>query len=87
MEDAADLAAADCVVSFTEAPRSTSSRGGRHVEFGMALGLRKHCVVIGPRENVFHCLPQVAIFRTLGQFIEQLPRHTALALLGNSSAS
>jgi len=45
------------VITFTETPRSSNSRGGRHVEFGIALGMRKRAVVIGPRENVFHCLP------------------------------
>lgn len=84
MEDAADLIEADCVISFTEAPRSTSSRGGRHVEFGMALGLKKHCIVIGPRENVFHCLPQVAIFESFEKFLPMVSRHTALALVAKA---
>jgi hypothetical protein len=58
-EDWDDLMAADCCISFTEAPRSSNSRGGRHVEFGAAMAAGKVCVVIGPRENVFHCLPDV----------------------------
>jgi nucleoside 2-deoxyribosyltransferase len=58
-EDWEDLLAADCVVSFTEEPRKTTTRGGRHVEFGAALALGKRVVVIGWRENVFHTLPQV----------------------------
>ena len=37
LDDVADLQDAEVVISFTEPPRSTSSRGGRHVEFGMAL--------------------------------------------------
>ena len=37
MEDWADLMAADCCISFTEPPRSSNSRGGRHVEFGAAV--------------------------------------------------
>lgn len=60
-EDWEDLMAADCCISFTEAPRSSNSRGGRHVEFGAALADRKACIVVGPRENVFHCLPLVAV--------------------------
>lgn len=59
LEDWNDLRRADVCISFTEAPRSTNSRGGRHVEFGAALGMNKQCVVIGPRENVFHHLPGV----------------------------
>jgi hypothetical protein len=34
-------------------------RGGRHVEFGLALAWSKHLIVAGPREHVFHWLPQV----------------------------
>jgi hypothetical protein len=61
-EDVLDLRAANVIVSFTEPPRSGPSRGGRHVEFGMALAMGKQVVVVGHRENVFHCLPQVAFF-------------------------
>jgi hypothetical protein len=58
-EDLADLQEATICINFTEEPRSTNSRGGRHVEFGFAFGTCKRCIVVGPRENVFHCLPQV----------------------------
>lgn len=58
-EDWGDLMAADICINFTETPRSTNSRGGRHVEFGAALAAGKMCYVVGPRENVFHCLPVV----------------------------
>lgn len=61
-EDLKDLEAAHVVVNFTEEPRGTSSRGGRHVEFGFALANRKRLIVVGPRENVFHCLGQVTVF-------------------------
>jgi nucleoside 2-deoxyribosyltransferase len=63
-EDLHDLVTSDCVISFTEAPRSSNSRGGRHVEYGMALALGKRCIVVGHRENVFHCLPTVEFFQT-----------------------
>lgn len=62
VEDWADMAAADCVISWTEEPRKTNTRGGRHVEFGGAIALGKRCVVIGYRENVFHHLPQVEFY-------------------------
>lgn len=61
-EDRSDLMAADCVISFTEIPRETKTRGGRHVEFGIALALGKRTIVVGHRENVFHCLPEVEFF-------------------------
>jgi len=58
-EDFIDVLAADTVLAFTEPPRASASRGGRHVELGIALATGKHVVVIGPRENVFCWLPQV----------------------------
>ena len=67
-EDYEDLMNADLVISFTEVPRSTNSRGGRHVEFGIALGCGKRVVVIGYRENVFHCLPQVEFYASFEEF-------------------
>ena len=61
-EDFEDLIQSDLVLSFTEEPRSSNSRGGRHVEYGLALALKKICWVVGPRENVFHCLPWIPVF-------------------------
>jgi len=55
-EDGDDVAAAQLLIAFTEAPRSVRSRGGRHVEYGIALALRKPVWLVGPRENVFHAL-------------------------------
>ena len=51
------------LIAFSEEPRAGgASRGGRHVEFGLALAWGKGVVVVGPRENVFHTLPQVEHF-------------------------
>lgn len=77
MEDVEDLRAADCCLSFTEAPRSTNSRGGRHVEFGLALGLGKRVIVVGHRENVFHCLPEVEYCATWADAKRVLSEGTA----------
>ena len=63
-EDWDDLFKADCVISFTETPRSTNGRGGRHVEFGIALGCGLDVIVVGPRENVFHYLKGVDVYET-----------------------
>jgi hypothetical protein len=69
-EDFNDVDRASMMISFTEEPRGTSSRGGRHVEFGMALASgHSPNVVIGHRENVFHCLPQVQFFPTFDEFL------------------
>ena len=61
-EDWSDLMAAECCIAFTEPQHSVNSRGGRHVEFGAALASGHRCIVVGPRENVFHCLPFVSVF-------------------------
>jgi nucleoside 2-deoxyribosyltransferase len=72
LEDWEDLDAADTVINFTETPRSTSSRGGRHVEFGAALAMDKRCIVVGPRENVFHCLPAVEVYANFDEALAAL---------------
>ena len=59
--DEADIRAADTLVIFTVAPTKGTKRGGRHVEFGIALALGKTLIVCGPRENIFHHLPMVKV--------------------------
>lgn len=76
-EDFDDLLEADIVISFTEEPRSSNSRGGRHVEYGMALALRKRCLVVGPRENVFHCLPWIPVFDSFNDANKSLKQTNA----------
>lgn len=65
-----DLLLSDTLVCFTEPEGSGCSRGGRHVEFGVALAYGKKVVVVGPRENIFHCLPVVAWFDVVTDFLE-----------------
>ena len=60
-EDIEDLLKSEICISFTEEPRATNSRGGRHVEYGIAIGAKQRCIIVGPQENVFHCLPQVLV--------------------------
>lgn len=63
MHDIDDVRAADICVAFTEEPHHPSpGRGGRHTEFGVALASGAHMVLVGPREHIFHCLPQVSQF-------------------------
>jgi len=61
-DDWEDVNAAELVISFTEPPRSNANRGGRHVEYGIALANKVRVVVVGYRENIFHWLPQVEFF-------------------------
>jgi hypothetical protein len=58
-DDRDDVLAADTLIAFTEQPHTGNSRGGRHVELGIALGVGKRIVIVGPRENVFCWLPEV----------------------------
>ena len=78
-DDMEDLLVADVVVNFTEAPRHGATRGGRHIEMGVALGLRRvgygwhQIYIVGPLENVFHALPEVdGRFDTWGAFLAHL---------------
>lgn len=72
-DDFEDVRASDTIVFFSEPPEAYSKRGGRHVEFGMALAWGKKLVVIGRRENVFHCLPQVQRYDTWIDFLLATP--------------
>lgn len=56
-EDIVDLENADLVIVFTD-PRKhpPCQSGGKHVEFGYALGRGKQVMVVGPAENVFYTL-------------------------------
>ncbi len=60
--DLEDVASADVCISFSEEPEQAQGRGGRHVEFGVALALGRRLMLVGPREHVFHRLPQVEHF-------------------------
>jgi hypothetical protein len=68
IEDVEDVVAANWTISLMEEPRS-NSRGGRHVEFGMAVALKHRLTIIGPRETVFHHLPEVEYFGTVEEFL------------------
>lgn len=73
--DLVDLRDAEVVVSFTD---GAHGRGGRQVEFGYALALHEsddprvwapRLVIVGPREHVFHCHPDVAVFAEFDHFL------------------
>ena len=70
-EDIADLEAAECFIGFSEAIRQPS-RGGRHVELGMALALGKRICVVGGLEHVFHTLAHVEHYATLEALLQAL---------------
>lgn len=68
-EDWNNVLRADVVVAFTESPVSGASRGGRHVELGLALAWGKKVIIVGPRENVFCTLPQIHHYWNWGEAV------------------
>ena len=66
-DDLNDLNAADVIVSFTG--QGGGGKGGRHVEHGYALALIARIVVIGPRENIFHCDPDTEVYPDFDAFL------------------
>jgi hypothetical protein len=71
--DLTDVVVADALVLFAEAPnRSAPFRGGRHVEFGYALRAGKTMFIVGPRENIFHELPDVRRFSDADELLDFL---------------
>jgi nucleoside 2-deoxyribosyltransferase len=77
--DLADLDRADAIICFTTPSRSTTSRGGRHTEFGYALGRGKAVIIVGPIENIFYALPDLAVFTDWPAALAQLQPAVALA--------
>jgi len=71
-EDIADVQSADMMIAFTEEPRSCASRGGRHVELGMAIAYGIPVTIIGPRENLFCWLPQISVAESFGYLLVEL---------------
>lgn len=78
LDDWEDVNAAELVISFTEPPRSKANRGGRHVEYGIALANKSRIIIVGHRENIFHWLPIVEFCATWNE---------ARALCGYNSTS
>jgi hypothetical protein len=47
-------------------------RGGHHTELGIALTMNRDVIIIGKRENVFHCLSGITVFQDWETFISWL---------------
>lgn len=66
LRDLADIQRSDLCVVLNPDAWTQAGTGGRHVELGYALGLRKPIVLVGPRTNIFHyladaiCAPDVS---------------------------
>jgi nucleoside 2-deoxyribosyltransferase len=70
--DLRDITEADIIISFTVSPVTLTKRGGRHVEFGIGLAQGKQMIVCGPKENIFHYLPEIKQFNTFEATLKYL---------------
>ena len=69
--DLEDVARSDLFILWTHERGSKQPGGGRFVEMGYALALKKRVVIVGPRENVFCDHPDVEAYDNLMDFINQ----------------
>lgn len=75
--DVVDVLDSDVLVNFTDepvehSPHSFAARGGRHVEYGLAIGAGVLRIVVGPRENVFHYLSDTIVVGTWEEALAEL---------------
>jgi hypothetical protein len=47
-------------------------KGGCHVEFGMAYSMGLELIIVGPRLNAFHYLPDITVLANESELIEHL---------------
>ena len=73
--DIEDVLSANCLILFSDPPRSTNSRSGKEVEFGIGLGTERHRLILcGPRSNIFHAYDGVEDYPTFAALDAQLTR-------------
>ena len=72
IDDVEDILNADVVVLFTIDGDTPTKRGGRHFESGFAYGRGRKLIVCGPRENIFHYLPDVTVCPTFEEVKQEL---------------
>jgi hypothetical protein len=68
-DDFSDIISSEMLIQITG---DTLTHGGRHTELGIALALKKLCVIMGPREQVFHSLPIIAVCKTPEEVVKIL---------------
>lgn len=69
IRDIEELRQVDSMICFTG---DTLSKGGRHTELGVAIGIGKVVHIIGPMESVFHRHPLVMQHDTVDNFMAWL---------------
>lgn len=85
--DIDDIARAEVFLFFSLDPEQPTKRGGRHVELGLAVAQGKRIIVIGPRENIFHFLPEIEVVPTFTAAIELLGLRPARSVSAASAAA
>lgn len=75
IHDIEDMDAAETMISFTT---TGGGKGGRHVEFGYGLATGKRMVLVGPREHIFHTLPQVEHYPDWSRLVIALSSETVV---------
>jgi hypothetical protein len=80
-KDVHDIYEADTLIFFTDLNHIFfpdklihQTRGGRHTELGLALGLQKRIILVGDRENIFHYLPKIEQVNTIDEMLEILDK-------------
>lgn len=68
--DLDDIVAADVMLFFAEDPLVGIPRGGRHFEHGFAYAQGLEMFVIGPKENIFHYMPNMKHYETFKDFLK-----------------
>lgn len=72
-EDLEDVSLANALIALSEPSENIYGRGGRHVEYGYAVAQGfMELYVVGPRENIFHYMPDVIVTSTIDELIEYL---------------
>jgi hypothetical protein len=77
-KDLHEILNSDAVILFTQDPLIPFCRGGRMHEAGFAMGAGKTVIVCGPKENIFHYLPEVTQFDTWEQLKQTLTKAVAV---------
>ena len=73
-KDLEEIIRADTLILFTHDPLIPFCRGGRMHEAGFAQGLGKTLMICGPRENIFHYLPEINQFNTWEELKQTLTK-------------
>lgn len=75
LDDWDDILSCEIFITLTEDMSDLpagAARGGRHCEFGLAIAHDKRIIVIGPREHIFHYLPDVKVYNSVAEFLYDL---------------